>query len=61
MGLKEMRLVEVDWIHLAQNKEVASACKCRNENFGFRKMRGISGLFAGVLSHKKKTRALELF
>jgi hypothetical protein len=34
MGLTETRLVGLDWIDLAQNKEVASACKWRNEPSG---------------------------
>ena len=34
MCLKEMRLVGVGWIDLAQDKEVASACKWRNEPSG---------------------------
>lgn len=44
-----MRMVGVDWNYLAQDKGVASTCKCRHGTFGFHKMGGVSGLAEGVL------------
>jgi hypothetical protein len=42
MDLREIRFGDVDWIHLAQNRDRWRALVNTVMNFGFHKMRGIS-------------------